>query len=67
VQIYQLREKLQWSREHFDNLLNTLRRKHRIQLQGGDPSQLTESQIRDSFVDEKGRLRLTISWRDQSS
>ena len=67
VQIYQLREELQWSRERFDRLLNTLRREYRIQLQGGDPSQLTASQVQDSFVDEKGRLRLTISWREQSS
>jgi hypothetical protein len=37
-----------------------------IQLHGGDPSTMTETEIEDSYLDEKGRLRITITWRENN-
>ncbi len=63
VRIHRIRERLGWSRQRFDNMLNRLRADFSIQLHGGDPSVLSEQQIADSFTDEKGRLRITATWR----
>ena len=63
VPIHRLRERLSWSRDRFDGMLNTLRRTFEIQLHGGDPSQLDANALDGSFVDEKGRLRLSLTWR----
>jgi hypothetical protein len=66
VRIHRLREKLGWSRERFDSLLLELRNDYTIQLHGGDPSALTEEEIRDSFMDEKGMLFITLTWRGKA-
>lgn len=63
VRIHRIREHLNWSREHFDRVLTDLRGDYTIQLHGGDPSIMSEKEIQDSFVDEKGRLRITVTWR----
>ena len=63
VPIHRLRERLGWSRDRFDRMLTTLRRTFEIQLHGGDPSQLDADALDGAFVDEKGRLRLSLTWR----
>ena len=63
VYIHRIRENLNWSRERFDRVLMELRSNYSIQIQGGDPSIMTETEIRNSFVDERGNLHISLSWR----
>jgi hypothetical protein len=63
VYLYMVRRYLKWSRERFDTLVRKLREEYRIQLHGGDPSVMTEDQVRDSFMDERGVLHISVSWR----
>lgn len=63
VYLYMVRRNLNWSRERFDTLIRKLRSEYRIQLHGGDPSIMTENQVRDSFMDERGVLHISVSWR----
>jgi len=63
VYIYLVRRHLKWSRERFDAMIRKLRAEYRIQLHGGDPSVMTEDQVRDSFMDERGILYISASWR----
>jgi hypothetical protein len=63
VYLYMVRQYLNWSRERFDTLVRKLRAEYRIQLHGGDPSIMTEDQVRDSFMDERGMLHISVSWR----
>lgn len=63
VLIHELRKRLGWDKSEFDTVLNELRHSLKIQLQGGDPSIMTEQEIRDSFTDEKNRLRICLTWR----
>jgi hypothetical protein len=65
VYLYMIRRNLNWSRERFDALIRKLRADYRIQLHGGDPSVMTEDQVRDSFMDERGTLHISVSWRDK--
>jgi hypothetical protein len=65
VYLYMIRRNLNWSRERFDALIRKLRADYRIQLHGGDPSVMTEDQVRDSFMDERGILHISVSWRDK--
>jgi hypothetical protein len=65
VYLYMIRRHLNWSRERFDALIRKLRADYRIQLHGGDPSVMTEDQVRDSFMDERGTLHISVSWRDK--
>lgn len=62
VRIHRIREQLQWPRERFDRVLAELRRNFEVQLHGGDPSSMTETEIRDSYTDEQGRLYITLTW-----
>lgn len=64
VRIHRIREHLQWPRERFDRVLAELRRSFAVQLHGGDPSTMTEGQIRDSYQDEQGRLYIALTWSD---
>lgn len=64
VLIHLIREHLKWSEERFNQVLAKLAGQYRIELQGGDPSAMTQKQIAGSFTDEKGRLRITVSWRN---
>ena len=63
VYIHRIREHLNWPQERFDQVLRELRNNYTIQLQGGDPSIMTEAEIRNSFVDERGNLHISLSWR----
>jgi hypothetical protein len=62
VRIHRLRESLQWTRERFDRGLQDLRAAYKVEIHGGDPSQLTETEIRNSYLDENGMLYITLSW-----
>ena len=62
VEIYKLRTALGWTIDRFDSLLGDLANQEKIILQGGDPSSLTEEQIKNSFV-ENGYLRIAVSWK----
>ncbi len=66
VSICRLRRHLGWPRDRFDALLSRLSRDLVIQLQGGDPSAMDEADIRDSFIDDRGRLRIAVTWRKSS-
>ena len=65
VRIHLVREHLQWPRERFDRVLSELRRNFQVQLHGGDLSSMTETEIRDSYTDEQGRLYITLTWSDR--
>ena len=62
VRIHRVREALRWPPETFDGLLRDLMAAYVIELHGGDPSALSENEIRKSFVDENGTLYITLSW-----
>lgn len=64
VRIHQIRGYLNWDDERFDAVLEKLKSEFSIQLHAGDPSLLTEEELRDSYRDKKGRLRITINWVD---
>ncbi len=66
VSICRLRRHLGWPRNRFDAVLSRLSRDLVIQLQGGDPSAMDEADIRDSFIDDRGRLRIAVTWRKPS-
>ncbi|MCI0526980.1 MAG: hypothetical protein L0Y56_05930, partial [Nitrospira sp.] len=63
VRIHRIRELLNWTRERFDRVLMDLMADYIIELHGGDPSILTEQEIRNSFMDENGMLYITLTWR----
>lgn len=62
VRIHLLRDALDWPAERFNRILEHLARECRIQLQYGDPGTLTEQEKKRSYVDEKGGLRITVTW-----
>ena len=62
VRIHRVREALSWPPQTFDGLLRDLMAAYVIELHGGDPSALSENEIRKSFVDENGTLYITLSW-----
>lgn len=67
VRIHRLREALQWPRERFDRVVMDLMTDYTVELHGGDPSRLTETDVRNSFIDERGTLYITLSWRGRPS
>ncbi|WP_207679644.1 hypothetical protein [Desulfonema magnum] len=66
VRIHRIREHLNWPKEHFDRVLRYLRRNYVIQLQGGDPSLMTDQEINDSFIDENGIFYVTVTWKGKN-
>lgn len=62
VRIHLIREELNWSNERFVRVLEWLKSELVIQLQGGDPSTFSKSEIEQSYIDNTGRLRLTATW-----
>lgn len=65
VYIHQVRKQLNWPHYHFDRVLADLRKECVIELHGGDPSVMDEKEIQDSFMDEKGMLYISVSWRSK--
>lgn len=63
VRIHRVRQRLAWPRERFDRLLAELRGEYTIDLHGGDPSLMSETEIADSYIDENNLLHLTLTWR----
>lgn len=62
VRIHQLRQHLEWEPLRFDTVIERLKTEYKIQLQSGNSSQLSGSELKDSYTDPKGRLRVTITW-----
>jgi DNA-binding transcriptional regulator YiaG len=63
VRIHRIREALKWSDQTFDTVLKILMQNYKVELHGGDPSSMSETEIANSYKDDNGRLFLTISWR----
>jgi hypothetical protein len=65
VKIHELRDELNWSRDQFDRMLESLRDRGVLQLQDGDTDYFTYKNIEDSYVDENGFRFLTVMRRKQ--
>ena len=63
IRIHRLRDALPWPRERFDGVLRALLADYTVELHGGDPSVLTEEELRHSFTDADGTLYMALSWR----
>ncbi len=63
VYIHKIRKQLGWKSELFDQTLEDLAKRKIIVLQGGDPNHLSENEVKASYKDRFGYLRLTVSWR----
>lgn len=62
VRIHRIRESLGWPEGRFDSVLKDLMSDYTIELHGGDPSTLTEQEIKDSYTDENGVLYINVTW-----
>jgi len=62
VRIHRIRECLNWSGEYFDKTLKNLLADYTVEPHGGDPSTMSEKEIRDSFTDEHGVLYINLTW-----
>lgn len=62
IRIHRVRELLGWPVEKFDRVLEKLMADYTIELHGGDPSRLTDQEIRDSYTDASGTLYITLTW-----
>ena len=63
VRIHRLRDALPWPRERFDGVLQALLGDYTVELHAGDPSVMTEEELRHSFTDTDGTLYIALSWR----
>lgn len=61
--LYDLRERLGWDRDDFDDMIKELRDERVLQLQVGDTETITAKNVEDAFRDENGFLMLTGMWR----
>lgn len=52
AKIYELREKLGWTREKFDAVLMKLRDERKIQLVYGETNKMTKEQLKNSFIED---------------
>ena len=62
VRICDLRIRLGWPRDVFDNMLVTLRDNDIIELRTGDTSTMTVDEVKDCFIDENGFRRGLVIW-----
>ena len=62
VMIHEIRERLNMDRQTFDATLKSLARSGEIELTGGDPSSMTDQQIKDSYIDDLGHDLYSICW-----
>ena len=65
VRICDLRRKLNWPRQVFDDMLKDLRDNGAIQLHAGDASLMTVEEVNDCFVDENHFRMGTVTWHDK--
>ncbi|MBF0451790.1 MAG: hypothetical protein HQK75_13890, partial [Candidatus Magnetomorum sp.] len=63
VRIHEVRDYLKWSRDRFDRTLESLAGDFVIQLHYGDPSILTENELKNSYMDDEGEICITLTWR----
>lgn len=62
VRICDLRRRMGWAREVFDDMLRRLRDDEVVQLHAGDVTLMTPEQVEDGFVDENGFRMGTMTW-----
>jgi hypothetical protein len=62
VPIHQLRQRLRWPRERFDNILEELRADHQVDLEVLKNTDLAPQAIQDSYQ-VHGQLYVWIKWR----
>ena len=62
VPIHRLRTALAWDRTHFDQRLRQFRDQGVIELQAGNPTDLTPEERDNAFVDEFGVLFVMVNW-----
>ena len=62
VRICDLRRKLNWPREAFDEMIRTLRDDRTIQMFRADESMLKRDEIEDSFTDENKFIMGIMTW-----
>ena len=66
VRLHRLRDALPWPRERFERVLRELVADYTIELHGGDPSVMTEEELRQSFTAADGTLYIALSWRGKT-
>ncbi len=67
VRINEMRDKLGWKRNEFDNMLINLRNSGKIQLMEADITLMSDKEIDKMFVDENGFRMGTILITDRPS
>ncbi len=62
VRIHRIRDFLNWPDAKFDRVLTGLMADGTVEIHQGDPSAMTEKEIRDSYTDETGTLYITLTF-----
>ncbi len=62
VRIHRIREYLNWPRKQFDETLKSLMADYTIELHGGDPSAMSDKEIKGSFAGDDGLLYINLTW-----
>lgn len=62
VSIPDLRRRLGWPREVFDDMIRDLRNRRIIQLHTGDASLMTPDEVSDCYIDENNFRMGTVTW-----
>ncbi len=65
--IYDIRRRLGWKRELFDQVMRELRDSNQIMIVTSDAHLLSRDEIKDSFIDlddRAGELYTGLMWRD---
>ncbi|MBI5724651.1 MAG: hypothetical protein HZA50_11880 [Planctomycetes bacterium] len=63
IRIHAVRDRLGWTRERFDRMIETLRDEGVIQLHAGDITTMSKEEVEKSFVDENNFFFATLTWR----
>jgi hypothetical protein len=67
VRISDLRRKLGWSPEKFDQTLEKLWEDSKIQMHEGITTDMDETDVKDSYTDSNGFLHVNLSWNEPVS
>lgn len=62
VRIHRIREYLSWPKKQFDETLKSLMADYTIELHGGDPSAMSDKEIKGSFLGDDGLLYINLTW-----